>query len=252
MRSPLLTLRALQTRAIWPGRALAAAGTLALAALLTACGSASASGAGAQATATCPPAVAFSTVTGSITALGSGTMTVKDSTGASVTVALASTTRYTLMTAVSATSLTAGTPVLVVTDTNATSARSIRVLSGTAGGGGGFGGGGGGFGGARGTPRAGFNTACARNFGGGQGGAPGGTSGGFQGLRGTVDSATSSNLTFDDAQGQTYSVAITSATTIEKTAAGQASDLKVGESVTVAGQKTSGQIAARTVTIQAS
>lgn len=250
MRSPLLTLRALQTRAIWPGRALAAAGTLALAALLTACGSASASGAGAQATATCPPTVAFSTVTGSITALGSGTMTVKDSSGASVTVALASTTRYTLMTAVSATSLTAGTPVLVVTDTNATSARSIRVLSGTAGGG--FGGGGGGFGGARGTPRAGFNTACARNFGGGQGGAPGGTSGGFQGLRGTVDSATNSNLTFDDAQGQTYSVAITSSTTIEKTAAGQASDLKVGENVTASGQKTSGQVAARNVTIQAS
>ncbi len=249
MRSPLLILRALQTRATWPGRALAAAGTLTLAALLTACGSASAAnGASAQATATCPPAPSFSTVTGAITALGSGTMTVKSSSGASATVALTSSTRYTLMTPVSATSLTAGTPVLVLTDTNATTARSIRVLPGT---GGGFGGGGGGFGGGfgpRGTPRAGFNTACARNFANGGDGTAG--AGGFQGLRGTVDSATSANLTFDDAQGQTYSVSITSATIITKSSAGQASDLKVGENVTATGQKTSGQITARAVTIQ--
>jgi hypothetical protein len=71
-------------------------------------------------------------------------------------------------------------------------------------------------------------------------------------LRGTVDSATSSNLTFDDAQGQTYSVAITTATTIEKTSAGHASDLKIGEQVTITGQKTSGQLTARNVAIQAS
>lgn len=238
MRSSLLTPRALAT-----------AGMLALATLLAACGSASANGAGAQATATCPPTPSFSTVTGAITALGSGTMTVKDTSGGSTTVALTSTTRYTLMTAVAVTSLTAGTPVLVLTDTNATTARSIRVLAGTAGGNGGFGGG---FGGARGTPRPGFNTACARNFGGGQGGTADGTGSGFQGLRGTVDSATSAKLTFDDAQGQTYSVAITSATTIEKSAAGQAGDLKVGESVTATGQKTSGQITARNVTIRAS
>jgi hypothetical protein len=233
---------------------LAGAGLLALAALLAACGPAStANGAAAQATATCPPAPAFTLVSGAISALSSGTMTVKESSGASVTVALASTTRYTLMTAVSATSLKAGTPVLVLTDTNATTARSIRVLSGTAGGNGGFGGGG--FsGGPRGAPRAGFNPACARNFRGGQGGTPDGATGagGFQGLRGTVDSATSANLTFDDPQGQTYSVAITSATIIAKASSGQASDLKVGERVSVTGAKnSSGQITARNVTIQA-
>ncbi|HEX9038983.1 MAG TPA: hypothetical protein VF808_18520 [Ktedonobacterales bacterium] len=227
-------------------RALAAGGALALAALLTACGSATASP-GAQATATCPPAPSFTSVTGAVTALGSGTVTVKDLAGASVTVALASTTRYSLTTTVAPSSLTAGMSVVVITDTNATVARSVRVLStnGT-GGGGGFGAGG--FGGPRGTPGAGSNAACAGRFNGGAGAANG--TNGFQGLRGTVDSATATTLTFDDAQGQTYSVALTSATVITKTAAGQAGDLKVGANVTILAGKTNGQLEARTVTIQ--
>ncbi len=100
--------------------------------------------------------------------------------------------------------------------------------------------------------RTGFNPARARRFGNSQGVSGGtGGAGGFQGQRGTVDSATSANLTFDDAQGQTYSVAITSFTTIVKAPAGQASDLMVGESVTVSGQKTSGQLTARNMAIQA-
>ena len=235
-------------------RALTAAGTLALATLLAACAAASASP-GAQATATCPPAPSFTAVSGSVTAVNNSTVTVKASSGASVIVLLANTTRYSVTTSVTAASLAQGMPVLVLTDTNATTARSVRVLSGTATGtGGGFGGGGGGFGGARGTPRPGANPACARRFGGGADGAGGATDGtganGFQGLRGTVDSATATTLTFDDAQGQTYSVALTSTTTITKTAPGQASDLKVGVSVIILAQKVSGQITARTVTIQ--
>lgn len=234
-------------------RTLASVGTLALATLLAACGAASASP-GAQATATCPPAPSFAAIIGSVTAVTTSSVTVKESSGSSATVSLANTTRYSVMTNVAATSLTQGTPVLVLTDTNATTARSVRVLSGNATGAGGGGFGGGGFGGgARGTPRAGANPACARrgSFGGGAGGATDGTgAAGFQGLRGTVDSATATTLTFDDAQGQTYAVALTSATIITRTAAGQARDLTVGANVMILAQKASGQIVARTVTIQ--
>ncbi|HEV7128600.1 MAG TPA: hypothetical protein VGN32_14315, partial [Ktedonobacterales bacterium] len=74
---------------------------------------------------------------------------------------------------------------------------------------------------------------------------------GFQGLRGTVDSATSTRIVFDDAQGQTYSVAITSATLIQQTATALASSLIVGTSVMVSGTPTASGITARTVAIQA-
>ena len=240
-------------------RALAASGALALTALLAACSSASASGASAQATATCPPTPNFTAVSGSVTAVNGSSVTVQPASGASVIVALANTTRYTVETSVPGASLAAGTPVLVLTDTNATTARSVRVLpANSANGNGGFGGGNGGFGnggGPRGTPRPGANPACARrgSFGGGAGGGAGtdGTGAGFQGLRGTVDSASATSLTFDDAQGQTYSVAITATTTITKTATGQASDLTAGAKVMILAQKVNGQTVARTVTIQA-
>jgi hypothetical protein len=55
---------------------------------------------------------------------------------------------------------------------------------------------------------------------------------------------------FDDTQGQTYSVAITSTTTIQRTAPAKASDLAVGMAVTAAGTATSGGISARAITIQ--
>jgi hypothetical protein len=230
-------------------RAFAAAGALALTALLAACGTASAAGANAQATATCPPTPSFTSVSGAITAVASDSITVKNASGATSTVALTATTRYSVTQSVPASSLTQGTPVLVLTDTNATTAHSIRVLSGTGTGGGGFGGGR--FGGGNGMPRPGSNSACARRgFGGGFGSGSNGAGTGFQGLTGTVDSASATNLTFDDTQGQTYSLAITSTTTITKTAAGQASDLKVGENALIVASKTNGQLTARTVTIQ--
>jgi hypothetical protein len=239
---------------------LALVGAVALAGLLAACGTVSAAGnaGAASATATCPPTPSFSSVSGAITAVSGNSLTVKASSGATTTLALDSTTRVSLTQNVPASSLTQGTPVLVLTDTNATEAKSIRVVAatGTGTGSGGFGGG---FGGGRfgngtpnpnRTPRAGFNSACARQFAGGNGSGFGGTSAtGFQGLRGTVDSATTSNITFDDATGQTYSVAITSSTTITKTADGKVTDLKVGQNVLVAASKTNGQEIARTVTV---
>lgn len=225
------------------------------AALLAACGSSSptSASAGATATATCPPSGAFKPVTGTISAVGSGSITVTDSSGKATQVQLPSTVRITKVVTATATDLPSGTAVQVVTDTNATTATSIRILSGTAGTGqGGFGQGGGfgGRGGASGTPGA--NGGCSRR-GQGQGAGQGqgqGQGSGFQGLRGTVDSASGSKLTFDDAQGQTYSVAITSSTTISKVESGQASDLRTGMKVTVVGDTTSAGVTARTITAQ--
>jgi len=235
------------------------------AALLAACGSSTGTGAnasaGATATPTCPPASAtsFKTVTGSITALVSGGFTVTPTTGTATTVQISSTAVITRIATATPADLAAGTAVQVVTDTNATMARSIRILGSGATGTGGFGG----FGNrGSGTPAAGFNAACRRRgtgsgsgAGSGQGAGTGGGAGfgsGFQGLRGTVDSATSSKLVFDDTQGQTYSVAITSSTAIDKISTAKLSDLQVGMKVLVAGTASGSGITARSVTIEPS
>jgi hypothetical protein len=221
--------------------------TILFSASLVGCGAASgAAASGAAATSTCPPTSTFKTVTGHITAVGSGAITVTDSSGAATQVHVTSTTRVTRIALLSPTALTAGTSVLVVTDTNATIAQRISVLAQGAAGTGGPGFGSGRF---SGTPSAGSNAACARRQ--GQGFGQGfGQGSGFQGLRGTVDSATSTKLVFDDVQGQTYSVAITSATVIQQTAQAQTSDLKVGLTVTAIGSVTSTGMTARTITIQ--
>ncbi len=57
--------------------------------------------------------------------------------------------------------------------------------------------------------------------------------------------------TGDDAQGQTYSVAITSSTMIEQTAQAKTADLAVGMTVTATGSVTTNGISARTIAIQA-
>jgi hypothetical protein len=229
------------------------------AALLAACGSSTGTGANASAAATatptCPPASAtgFKTVTGSITALVSGGFTVMPTTGTATTVQISSTAVITRIAIATPADLTAGTAVQVITDTNATMARSIRILGSGATGTGGFGG----FGNrGSGTPAAGFNAACRRRgTGSGQGAGTDSGAGfgnGFQGLRGTIDSATSSKLVFDDTQGQTYSVAITSSTAIDKISTATAADLKVGMKVLVAGTASGSRIAARSVTIEPS
>lgn len=215
---------------------------------LVGCASSSASAASAAPTPTCPATPAFASVAGRVTAVKSGAITVTTSAGKATQVLITSATRMTKMVAVKPSALAAGTPVLVVTDTNATKATSIRIQNGQAGG---FGG----RGAAGATPPAGVNAACFRRQGQGRGqngqGQQGqGTGGAFQGLRGTVDSATSAKLVFDDAQGQTYSVAILPSTVIEEMVAAHASDLKVGQTVIATGTTAAAGLSARTILIQ--
>jgi hypothetical protein len=183
------------------------------------------------------------TVTGHITTAGAAAITVIDSNGAATNVQISSMTRVTRITSVPATSLSNGTAVLVLTDTNATVAQRISVLEST----GGAGGPGNGSGRFSGTPAAGRNPSCFQR--GGQGGGSG-QGNGFQGLRGTVESVTSSRLVFDDSQGQTYSVAITATTAIQRTDQAKVSDLAAGMAVMATGTASSKGLAARTITIQ--
>lgn len=227
--------------------------------LLAGCGTASAStSANASATPTCTPQASFKTVTGKITSTGSGSIAVTDSQGKVTQVQISSTTRLTQIAHPAATSLATGTSVLVLTDTNATVAQRINVLgagaNGSGSGGFGFGSG---SGRPTGTPSASArgNARCfqrtGQRFGQGTPGAGNGNGGGsFQGIQGTIDTINGAHLTFHDAQGQEYSVAITSTTVIQQTAQAKASDLKVGMNVAVVGSASSNGIAARTIAIQ--
>jgi len=241
-------------------RDLRAGGGIAAACLfvlaLAGCASSSASAASAAPTPTCPATPAFATVTGRVTTVRSGAITVTTSAGKATQVLITSSTRMTKTVVVKPSALVAGTPVLVVTDTNATKATSIRIQTGTAGQAGGFGG----RGAAGATPPAGVNAACFRRQGQGRGqngqgqqgqqGQGAGQRGAFQGLRGTVDSATSTKLVFDDTQGQTYSVAILPSTVVDEMATARASDLKVGETVIAMGTPAAAGLSARTILIQ--
>ncbi len=221
--------------------------------LLAGCGaSASANTAAASATPTCPPQTQVKTVTGRITTVGNGTIAVTDAKGAVTSVHISATTRLTQTTHPAAASLAVGTAVLVLTDTDVTVAKRISVLGQGAGDTGGFG-----FGAGRptGTPSARANSGCFQRSGQRNGQSGNGQSGngqgtGFQGVQGTITSVSSAHIIFDDAQGQAYSVAITSATVIEQTTQAKASDLTVGSMVTALGTSTSGGIAARSITIQ--
>lgn len=224
--------------------------------LLAGCGIASAStSASTSATATCPPQASFKTVTGKISSTSSGTIAVTASQGAVTQVQISTTTRLTQIAHPAATSLATGTSVLVLTDTNATVAQRINVLDAGANGSGGFGfGSGSGSGRPTGTPSARANSRCfqrtGQRFGQGTPGVGNGNGSPFQGVQGTIDTINSGHLTFHDAQGQEYSVAITSATVIQQTALAKISDLKVGMNVVVVGSASSSGIAARTIAIQ--
>lgn len=239
-------MRALQSRLVLIG---AVVGVVTTMILLAGCGTASANTAAVSATPTCPPQTAFTSVTGRISSVGSGTFAVTDAQGAVTQVQIAVTTRLTQVAHPAATSLAVGTSVLVLTDTNATVARRINVLGSGALGTGSFG-----FGGGRptGTPSARANANCFPRGGqrNGQGGVGQGGNGQFQGIQGTIDSVSSTHLVFHDAQGQAYSVAITSVTVIQRTTQAKASDLKVGLTVTALGTATSSGIMARSVVIQ--
>lgn len=218
--------------------------------VLTGCGTASATTANVTAspTPTCPPQIPVKTVSGHITSVGNGSISVANAQGSVTQVAFSTTTRLTQVTHPAATSLTTGTSVLVLTDTNATLAQRISVLGQGISGAGGFG-----FGAGRasGTPSARANAACFRRAGTGTGRSKGqGGTGQFQGIQGTIDSISATHLLFHDSQGQAYSVAITSATVIQRTAQASTSDLKVGQTVTALGTATSSGIAARSIVIQ--
>lgn len=215
------------------------AGVLAMAA----CGSSATATGNAAAASTCTTtpraggAAASKTVTGTITTLGTGTITVTDSTGKATTVQYSSTTRYTHLQTIAASALTSGTNVTVLTQpaqaNGTTIAQTIIVQTGA---------GNGGFGRGNGTPRAGgpgssfLNAACFRR-GNGTPRAGGANSPGFRGLTGTVSgyNAGTQQLTVTDTQGAAFLVTINASTTIGTASQGSQADLKQGATVTVRG-----------------
>jgi hypothetical protein len=217
--------------------------------LLAACGTSSTTGAtsGAAATPTCPSAPTLTVVNGTISAVSGGSLTVTGTNGATSTVHLAANVTIRKLTTLPISSLTAGTRVQVVTDTDVTTAQRIVLTTAGQGTGGGFGGGAGGGGVTR-TPGA--NSSCFSRRGQGTPGSgiPGQNT--FRGIRGTVDTATSTKLTMEDAQGQVYNLAITPTTLIQTTTTGQPSDLTVGSQVQATGTKAAdGSVTARTITV---
>ena len=215
--------------------------------LLAACGTSSTTGAtgGAAATPTCPSAPTLTVVNGTISAVSGGSLTVTGTNGATTTVHLAANATIRKLTTLPISSLTAGTSVQVVTDTDVTTAQRIVLTPAGQGTGGGFGGGAG-----RPTRTPGANAGCFSRRGQGTPGSgiPGQNT--FRGIRGTVDSATSTKLTMEDAQGQGYNLAITPTTLIQTTATGQPSDLTVGSQVQATGTKAAdGSVTARTITV---
>lgn len=224
--------------------ACGSAAVCALAIALAACGASptnTATASASSATPTCGPTLAFQSVMGTIQSVSGATMTVTATNGTSTHVTISSTTRITRLVSVPPVNLTSGTRVQVMTDAATTTAQRILVTPQGAG----TGTGAGGFRGASGTPTGRFNPACLRRQGQSQGQGQR-----FSGLAGTVVSATSTQIVLDDAQGQTFTLAITPATIIETSATGKSSDLTAGAKVQVTGTSASGGVAARSITVE--
>ncbi|HKV85474.1 MAG TPA: hypothetical protein VJN88_13020 [Ktedonobacterales bacterium] len=244
--------------------AISASAVLILGVFLAGCGQSS-NAAGAAATPTCPSRAPTKMVTGAIASVGSGSLTVTQADGTTSTVHLDSKTRITKFSIVASSAITTGARVSVVADTAVTTAKDVLVTpaGATIGGGGGFGRGRG-NGTGSGTPTTRVNRSCfpTRTPGTPGVGRPGGPGGignfaqgllgnttGYQGLTGTVDSVTATKLTFDDAQGQTFSVALTPATMILNVGPGKTTDLAQGEKALASGTPTSDGIAARNLIV---
>ena len=249
---------------------VSASAVLLLSVFLAGCGQASGA-ASASATPTCPSRTAMKSVTGTIASVTSSAVTVTQADGTTSTVHLDSTTRITKFSVATSAAITTGGFVSVVADTAVTTAKYVLVTpAGTRIGGGN------GFGRGRGTPTTGtpttgtpttrINRSCftthaagtpgAGRPGGGAGGIGnfaqgllGGSAGGYQGLNGTVDSVTATKLTFDDPQGQTFSVALTPATMILTVGPGKTSDLTQGEKTLASGTPTSDGVTARNLIV---
>lgn len=244
---------------------MSASAVLLLSVFLAGCGQASGA-ANASATPTCPSRAAMKSVSGTIASVTSSAVTVTQTDGTTSTVHLNSATRITKFSVATSSAITTGGFVSVVADTAVTTAKYVLVTpAGTRIGGGN------GFGRGRGTPTSGtpttrVNRSCfptrtpgtpgAGRPGGGAGGVDnfaqgllGGSASGYQGLNGTVDSVTATKLTFDDPQGQTFSVALTPATMILTVGPGKISDLSQGEKTLASGTPASDGITARNLIV---
>ena len=230
------------------GVAWAAAGSAIVCLALASCGTASGAASGAAApTPTCPPTASatasFTSVSGTITSIGAGTITVSPSSGASVSVQITSTTRISKLAKSSLSAVQVGEVALVTPDATGTIAQRIIVQ-----GAGAFGR----NGGADGTPSAtrvpgsGFNPACARRAGRGTGGF-----GATGGQGGRVSEITSSQIVLTDAQGQTLTYSVTANTVVIAPTTGSATDLMTGATVMVTGQAAGSGITARSIVIMA-
>lgn len=249
------------TRPLRPRATLVVAGTVALAALLAGCGAGSAASASSStskapaSSSNRPARGGFGGVSGSIASVGSGSFTVKPSTGSTDTVNWTSSTAFTRTAVGALTDVTAGTCVSVSeasgsdASTGSVDATAVRITpaeNGSCTRGGGFGGGSGsrpsgGFGGGS-RPSGGFRGGA------GGSGAPGG---GFARamLFGSVASTSPSgfvvNVTTPGTSGSsasttTTAVAVSSSTTYSVTSAASATDLAVGECAAVFSGRTAG------------
>lgn len=196
--------------------------------------------------------VAANSVTGKVTKADGATLTVQES-GASGTTATVTTTDGTTVSTFAAGALSdlkMNDFVLVQGDTagGTITAKTIYALSGFPGGGGGFTGGGGTTGG-NGTTGSPVSRAPGGNTGGqgGQGGQggngrAGGAGGGFAGLpNGTLGRITKidgATLTLQDLNGTTSTVMTDGSTSVRKQTTGKVSDIKVGDTIIVQGEKT--------------
>jgi hypothetical protein len=239
---------------------------LALALAFAACGGTANAAASATVSPACVTATARAkngsqgapqTVSGKIATLNGNALTVTSTSGKTTAVNLSSNTRISKITPIQASSLASGTTVIILTNPSTgsgpTTARSIIVQPITGGQSGtptpgGFPGG---FGGGRPGRNGGNFTPCRAGT--GTGPRPGGL-GGARGIRGTVTAynASTQQLTITDAQGATYLIGVTSTTTIGSFSAGTASDLAVGETITVSGMTSGNAVNARTIQILSS
>lgn len=212
-----------------------------LAGLLVACGSSSTSTSSANnATTSTPTPACLSVTTGTLQSVSNNTLQVTNLQGKNVQVTLTSTTVLTRQAALTAADLKTGSLVTVIVKQNADNTYSALSVSArtslTGQGQGGF------RNGAkpcvgqrRGTGTGGFG---GPSFGSGTPGASGnGTS--RQTINGTVSQVSGNSLTVTDTSGNDFTVALTATTRMTQQQSVTASDLQIGQSVTITGSANS-------------
>ena len=243
-------------------RFLSLGGALVLAALaLAGCSSANAASASPSPTATCPPASV--SALGAIATVNGNSLTVKTTRGQQVTVNLASTTTLTMEATGSQSDLQDGERVQVFVTSNADGSYTAQRITitpagtqatgfpgGRNGGNRGSGSGQSGTnpcvsrtpGAATGTPGAGRRGSGGRGSGGGGAGSGGSGNGQANGrsVSGTIATVNGQSLSVTASDGSDYTVQLDSSTKYTKISVAKASDLQVGQAVTVTGRAASG------------